>query len=210
MKLFCITMVCGALVLLGGPRAVPQQAVAPPPKPGDSGPTLPVTMKFIQDNLGQLTKFDVQTALPADTISNVVADPSGCMLRLTRVSVQKNFTIDYFPIWDRFTDQISLPLKDVSNLSVSAVANPETQTPFDLQLAIPRKTVQVHRENEMSKDGKKYKPSRGDTRDYFDISVLIHFPDEESANRLAKALNHAVELCSTNAAPSKKKLNDPF
>lgn len=41
--------------LLTGP-AVSQQTVAPPPKPSDSGRSLPVTMKFIQDKLNGIGK----------------------------------------------------------------------------------------------------------------------------------------------------------
>src|ERR1700679_807899 len=46
-----------ALSIAAFVSASAQQAVAPPPKPADSGPTLEETMKFIQDNLeeGKLT-----------------------------------------------------------------------------------------------------------------------------------------------------------
>jgi hypothetical protein len=44
-----------SLLVLGFGSAMPaQQAVPPPPKPADSGPTLQATMGFLQDKLGDI------------------------------------------------------------------------------------------------------------------------------------------------------------
>jgi membrane-associated protease RseP (regulator of RpoE activity) len=69
-----------------------QQTVPPPPKPADDGPSLEVTMKFIQDKLNDIgpLRYSVgRRAVDADRdsvfgetdeITNVVADPQRCTI----------------------------------------------------------------------------------------------------------------------------------
>ena len=201
------------LVLWVSTIAYSQQAVPPPPNPADNSPTLAVTMKFIQDNLAELSRFEaLPGGRPHETISNVTADASSCMLRFVVAGIAEvkvTALSEYF--YERDTTTYSIPLKDVGSLSVSPVDNPEARAPFKLDMRIPSNTVQVHVDVEESKDGKKYKHDKPSNRsDYLGSYAMITFPDQESANRIAKALNHTVELCSAAVAPSKKKLNDPF
>jgi hypothetical protein len=81
-----------ALTLTAFSLVSAQQAVSPPPKPADGGPSLAVTMQFIQDKLNQHGKINfaeyvqdnaagndwiVQQALE---IVNVVIHPESCII----------------------------------------------------------------------------------------------------------------------------------
>jgi hypothetical protein len=46
-----------SVVLLAAGPALGQKKVPPPPKPTDSGPTLEVTLKFVQDKIAEDGKF---------------------------------------------------------------------------------------------------------------------------------------------------------
>ena len=157
--------------------AVPQQSVPPPPNPSaDNAPSLEVTMKFIQDGiLGQHTYAGEYRA--------VQADASHCTLSWTTVD-----THDKSPL---FTEQ-KVSFNDIAKLEV---AYDEVAANWNLELyAAVGKTVTVHL-YAPKKDGpceycKKKVEKRFERSRWF-----IYFTCEEIANREAKAMLHAAELC---------------
>jgi hypothetical protein len=166
--------------------AIAQQPVPPPPKPAADGPSLAATMQFIQDKLlerGRLN-FAVYSHDNADgknyidqyssEASNIVADPAACSISYHR-NVKRNGAV----LTD---DNVSYSLHDVQDLTVmpaeqdfkmeyAAAGHPTLDARIDppMFLVIARKAGS---------------PGNG-----------FYFLSEEMANRIAKALVHAVELC---------------
>ena len=166
--------------------AIAQQSVPPPPQPAADGPSLAATMQFIQAKLqerGRLN-FAVYTHDNVDgkdyidqyssEATNFVADPAACSISYHR-NVKRNGAV----LTD---DNVSYSLHDVQDLTVmpaeqdfkkeyAAAGHPTWDARVDppLFLVIARKAG-----------------SQGNG---------FYFPSEELANRVAKALVHAVELC---------------
>jgi hypothetical protein len=84
---------CFAVLAVSAAVAQQKKAVPPPPKPKDEGPSLEVTMKFIQDKLNDLGGVSFMTFANQTTdnttfshrwtfeLSKVVADPADCSIR---------------------------------------------------------------------------------------------------------------------------------
>jgi hypothetical protein len=169
-----------------GIYVVAQQAVAPPPKPADSGPSLEKTMQFIQENAaeGKLS----YTAFVTDTsqqgvewsnrftveTSNLVADPGACRITYHwRAEVNGKLVDDA---------DYSLALKDVKEILVLPQAQNLNQVDslnghpdWNSRISPNLFTLIARRPRGV-------------------VNVFL-FSDEEMANRVAKAITHAVELC---------------
>jgi hypothetical protein len=184
-------------VIMAGATALAQVAVPPPPQPApdktaSSGPSLEVTMKFIQDKLNEMGTVNFagyvhDSSNNSDgvqkfsaTISNVVTNPGACTLSYHRL-VFNNGSREH-------DENVSINLRDVRSITVL----PDEQ---DWQMYLVR---------------------NGDTtktvKDVPDISALviklnngkdptIRFYEQELADRVAKALVHAVELCGGGPKP---------
>ena len=184
-------------VVLAGATAVAQQSVQPTPqpaadKPAVSGPSLDVTLKFIQDKLNAIGTVNFagyvhDSANNTDgvqkfsaTISNAAANPGACSFSYHRL-VFNNGSREH-------DENVVINLRDVQNISVL----PDEQ---DWQMYLVR---------------------TGDTtktvKDVPEISALviklnngkdptIRFYEQELADRVAKALVHAVELCGGGPKP---------
>jgi len=164
------------------------QPVPPPPKPADDGPSLEVTMKFIQDKMNGIGVLrhttrsrevdDGREVVLNDTIevTNVVADPQRCTISYHVRMATEGFK----PV----NDDHNLNLRDVKKITVGS----HEQALNDLSEG---KTIWTVRppifQIEM------YKSPRGG------VEVLVD--DEELANRLARAITHAVELCTPDKKP---------
>jgi len=201
----------GVLALGGGLRAVPQQAVPPPPNPADSSPTLAVTMQFIQDKLSGIGDISYTQQAQADGSSHTfhlrlsVTDASSCMLGTTVTD------LDSRPFFTTTT----VPLKDVETIGVSRLgSDPQTVASgftypgppvFALILSVPKYTVSNARVwiSDNKKHTRNENPYKGNAASYL-------FTEEDLANRVAKAMLHAVELCSAAAPTNAKKPNEPF
>jgi hypothetical protein len=172
-----------------------QQSVPPPPQPVSdkpAGPSLEVTMKFIQDKLNALGTVNFagyvhDSANNADgvqrfsaTFSNVVANPGACSLSYHRL-VLNNGSREH-------DENVVINLRDVQSIAVL----PDEQ---DWQMYLVRT-------GETTKT----------VKDVPDISALviklnngkdptIRFYEQEMADRVAKALVHAVELCGGGPKP---------
>jgi hypothetical protein len=181
-----LRIVASVLVLTAFSAAIAQQPVAPPPKPAADGPTLETTMKFIQDKLQERGKmnFAVYTHDNADgkdyidqysgEASNIVADPAACSISF-HSNIKRNGAV-------LVDTNISLSFRDVLDLAVmpeeqefkkgyAAAGHPTWNPRVDppLFLVVARRA--------------------GNQANGF------LFVDEDTANRVAKAMVHAVELC---------------
>jgi len=210
MKRIGSTILLAGLFVSAWPRAIPQQAVPPPPNPADSSPTLAVTMQFIQEKLNGIGTITYTRHNSTDDTNiqeqmlrtDVIADAALCMLQ----SYLKANILDEPGSFVKRTT----PLKDVKNIVVTPLDS--THYPgrpiFNLELSVPNYTVeQVGVSVSYDKKHIRHETTIGSLKMNSD---QILFTDEELANRVAKAMLHAVELCSAAAPTSAKKPNEPF
>jgi hypothetical protein len=190
---------------------LPCSAVAQQPASADNGPTLAVTMQFIQDKLKEFGNVDYTIVAfgrrypHKSTLTEVSADPNTCAIRYSGTGEAL-----YDDGWKRTVYTNTIPLKDVSTVSVAI--GPMSEPPvYWLQLTIPKGSVALHYSEQTSADGKKYK--KGQSKDENSTSLLLELRDQEIANRVANALRRAVALCMPPAPPAvdnRKKPGDPF
>ncbi|MGO9316472.1 MAG: hypothetical protein ACLPXT_12275 [Terracidiphilus sp.] len=179
-----------ALMAAGALHA--QQAVAPPPNPSGSGPSLETTMQFIQDNAaeGKLSytasvsdasqqgaewsnKFTVE-------MSNLAADAGACRLTYHWRAEENGKLAD--------DADYSLALKDVKEIVV--LSQDQNQNQVDSRNGHPDWNSHIA-------------PSLFTLiarRPKGVVNVFL-FSDETMANRVAKAITHAVELCGGGKDP---------
>lgn len=209
-------------------QAVPmlaQQAVPPPPKPKDKGPTLEATMKFIQDKMNEQDTVGyafTQSDLSAETfrvfygVSEVFADAASCALRTvettdTQIDVAPGYTyseggepVTGENLSRRNVEKATIRLRDVESIRVERLqdiwnrdfaeaAHPERTREiappvYGLTLVAPRPVFLFHTTYTTGRAAPKEfdSPSKTD---------MLQIRDEDTANRLAKAFAHAVELC---------------
>jgi len=173
-----------SLVAIGALRA--QQAVAPPPRPVDNGPSIETTMQFIQDNAaeGKLTYTAIVTDASQQGVewrnkftvemSNLVADAGACRVSYHWRAEENGKVID--------DADYSLMLKDVKEILVlpqdqnqNQVDNRSGHPDWNSRISPPLFVLIAKRPRGL-------------------VNVFL-FSDEEMANRVAKAITHAVELC---------------
>jgi hypothetical protein len=172
--------------VLPGGRAVAQQASAPTLQPAASGPTLAATMQFIQEKLSELGQVNYAaynhdnadgknwTSQFSTVDTNVVADPAACRIsyheKRTRegaVTADADYNFSLAEIQSVITEPREQLLKKVN----TANGHPTWDARID-----PPVTMLVAQKAE-------------DTEWYF------YFIDGAMAERVANAMNHAVELC---------------
>ena len=181
-------------IILIASTALTQQKVPPPPKPAPDGPSLEVTMKFIQDKLNDegAVKFvllrhnaeegDIRRTVSQE-ISNVTTEPRKCQItyhvRGTYSSEGETATND---------SDCDLSVGEVKNIVVIRGEQylEEAVNHSDSVITIPKFLVLEMR---LPKGEK----------------CVAFLKDEDMANRVAKALVHAVELCGGG-----KKEAEPF
>jgi hypothetical protein len=173
-----------ALMAIGAVYA--QQAIVPPPRPSDSGPSIEKTMQFIQENAaeGKLS----YTAFVTDAsqqgvdwknqftveMSNLVADAGACRAAYHWRAQENGKLVD--------DADYSLTLKDVKEILVlpqeqnqNQVDNRNGHPDWNSRISPPLFVLIAKRPRGV-------------------VNVFL-FSDEEMANRVAKAITHAVELC---------------
>jgi hypothetical protein len=175
------------LVLTAFSAAIAQQPIPPPPQPAADGPSLAVTMQFIQDKMNEQGKINYALYVhdnasgedwPVYQISiqasNVIADPATC--RVTwhkqtanggKVGIDKDLSLDLRNVlsFEVRTSVYEAKLEDTAN------GNPALDKRQDPPyFAVTAKL-------------------KGNTE------TPLFFSSEEMANRVAKAMLHAVELC---------------
>jgi hypothetical protein len=171
-------------------KAIMAQGAAPaeqPPTaaPADTGPTLAETMQFIQAKLQEFgkTSFAMYTHDNADgkdfvdqattELSNVVADPAAC-----RISYHRSVTNNSVPTGKDGT----INLREVQNLIV--MTGDMTQTKSNAEDGHPTRNTTVQPPIFVLA-----------VRKAGNQESWLYLSDEEMADRVAKAMLHAVELC---------------
>jgi hypothetical protein len=164
-----------------------QQAVAPPPKPADSGPSLAVTTKFLQDKLGDIGKITYVSFMQntndgstfsntiTNEVSNVVADPSQCRIFYHWKTIRDGATVSDFDAWFSLRDVQDVTVKPYLQYQNEVNASAGIPNIVATSLNPPLTALLVRRPH--------------------NVSNLFPFTDADLADRVAKALTHAVELC---------------
>ena len=167
--------------------AAPPAAVPPPPPGAVNGPSLDATMQFIQKMLREpdrvsYTVYTHDNVLITDTANrryvetgNVIADPATC-----RISYHRKATVDDKAAADA-DDRFSL--RDVEDLSV--------MTGEQYLMKLQGATADPPREEYRFDPPIFYLVVRAARYN----AAWFVFTDEATANRVAKAMVHAVELC---------------
>jgi len=219
------------LVLGFAAGACGQQTAPAPAKPADSGPTLAQTMQFIQEKLsqqGQVAWAETSSSQPGLTmryfvsIGDVMADPAACTLYTTYTinhtidlppgkTLKPGITADDLHIQAVETDtapfkqieKITVEKKqDVENQAFAEAAHPEislTVSPavYYVKLWASSAVFSGHTSTTKGKQAPVEKDVTSKTNG-------ITIRDEDTANRIAKAMTHAMELCGGGVA--KKEL----
>jgi hypothetical protein len=213
------TIVSLLSLLLIATAAIAQKSVPLPPKPADSGPSLEVTMKFLQEELNEQGKVSI-IHTGHDTLKNenggpwkyvwemsqVSAEPAAC-----RLSWRVHFEWPNPAAVDEYN--LELSLRDVTKIEVISMrdefnresvkdGHPERISQTDP----PAFFLVAYMANGKSVHGRVHK-GRPDNKssDEEATYALWKFPfgGEELANRVAKAMLHGVELCGGGE-------NEPF
>ena len=230
--------VAGFTCLLLVATASVAQNVPPPPKP-DPGPSLEVTLKYIEDRLnainftylaalGSGASYNVQVRVPKTWVNNVQGQTCNLAWTLNATSrpsgaSQNNMGGSYFYGW-------WLSLANARAVTVQAASDRDRQQGVDQEvhpnfyyLTIKMQSGKAAHVHLNGGPGKEDVPDHPDisrsapdviaaylnSHDQFpaiqlDTSeAVLLLPDEESANRLAKAFVHAIDLCDGGD-------NDPF
>jgi hypothetical protein len=182
-------------IVLAATTALAQQSVPPPPQPAPdkpAGPSLDVTMKFIQDKLSEIGMVNFagyvhDSANNTDwvqkfsvTFSNVAANPGACTLSYHRLVINNNVR--------EHDENVFINLRDVQSITVLLDEQ-------DWQMYLVR-------QGETTKTVK-------DVPEIIVLDIMmskgvdhpIRFYEQEMADRVAKALVHAVELCGGGPKP---------
>jgi len=163
-----------------------KQPYSPPPKPADSAPSLAFTLKYIQDKITENGKMNYM-AYSHDNIANT----DGTNL---------------------FTYEVSNVIvhTDVCVLSYHIKTTRDGATGIDLDAGVPFKLIQkvmiITSDQDIKASnvaaGRPSLDSRIDPPHFTLIAQRagggtnnFYFPDEDTANRVAKAMIHAIELC---------------
>ena len=205
--------------------ALAQQSTPPPVKTADSGPTLASTMQFIQEKLseqGQVVWAETVSVQPGlvhrlfVTVSDVMADPAACTLYTTEtvdsnVYVEpgkivrmggkpvvaddlRTHTVETDTVSFKQVEKITVERwQDVKAQGFAEASHPEitvTVTPpvFYLEMRASNPVFSGH-----------VSTSKGNNapveQDGTSKMIGHTFRDEDTANHVAKAMTHAMELC---------------
>jgi len=135
-------------------------------------------------------------------VSEAAFDPQSCQMTWREIHTWPSLQ------WGAWDSRLSLSLREVSRLEVLALqdqlnrqsakgGHPETVSAVSPEVSVM--TIYMSRDKSVRNQGHKTEGESGknepvDSDDHFD-SVEIHFAEDEVAQRTAKALVHAVELC---------------
>jgi len=170
-----------------------QRAVAPPPKPTDNGPSLAVTMRFIQDKLNDTGPINYvafwQNTTDGSTGNNtitiedtkVVADLNQCRIFYQEKVIRNGE--------DKGDIGYGFSVREIKNIVVKPYAQYLTESLADsgspniitTSTNPPLMALNVNL------------PPNFKFHHGFNYSFI--FKDADTADRVAKALTHAVELC---------------
>lgn len=178
LKTFLLTT---SAVILCLTTAIGQQKkeVPPPPKPQDGGPSLEETMEFIQE------KLTAKMIAPGKWKVEVTASPANCKFTHAMQTLAGTLTYSY---------DTSFLFREVEKIEVNPMQGedaPPNAFTLRLLMTTQRSVYTVHK-----KIPKKGKPM---IEDRYNGEFSADLTDEDTANRVAKAMLHAVELCGGGA-----------
>lgn len=174
-----------------------QVNVPPPPKPKDDGPTLEVTFKFLEETINALRKLNYieyihdnkegsdQSINRSLEISQFRGNRDSCIVQYHVEETRNGGTIR--------DGEISQTLKTVKEIRVMSEDDVRKETYS--QAGHPERGIKV--EPPIYEVVLKLGISN------IDNTFSLSFSDEILANRIAKAFNHAIELCGGGS-------KDPF
>jgi hypothetical protein len=224
-NLRAVFVVCFAALLCGLTAA--QQPVAPPPQPAAGGPSLAVTMQFIQDKLNDLgtvsfavflqdtSNGNTWSANVTNEISNVVAGQNQCRVSYhwKGTDIESLSTNEIAPRRMMKIDAFAAAFSMASPAERRTRGKPYKEEDEVLSLRdvqeIVVKPYEQHGTERLAKNGS---PNVVVTSTSPPITALVArlphreenvflFTDADLADRVAKAMLHAVELCGGGKAP---------
>ena len=186
-SLLRVMLVTSSTVLLYGQRAIPQQPVAPPPKPADSSPSLAVTMQFIQGKLGDIGKVNY-VAFYQDTadgskfshtftveVSNLAADQSQCRISFHWKATTDGATSSDSDVWFSLSNVQDVVVRPLAQHTTEGLARAGRPNLINTSTNPPLTALLVRFPH--------HEPGE------------FLFAEVDLADRLARAIRHAVELC---------------
>jgi hypothetical protein len=182
---------------LAATTALAQLSVPPPPqptadKPAASGPTIEATMNFIENKVNAVGTVSFSayihdssnnsdwTQKISSTISSAVANPGACSIRYHRLVTNNGKT--------EHDEDVVINMHEVQSITVMTDA--QDWQSFLAHSGDNAKSVKEDPEI----FALVVKLSRG-------TEPTLRFFDQEMANRVAKAMIHAVDLCGGGSAP---------
>jgi hypothetical protein len=181
----CMMTICFAALAVSAALAQEKKNVPLPPKPADDRPSLEVTMKFIQDKLNAVGPVNLVAYVHDNVAGNdwtnqskteftkVVADPGAC-----RIGYHVGDYDGRFLLKD-IEDIIVMPVEQRMKEVATANGHPS----WSYRVDPPVFALHVRKFD-----------------DKVAAAVFLFF-DEQLANRVAKAMVHAVELCGGGSRP---------
>jgi hypothetical protein len=186
-------MICFVALAFNGALAQEKKTVPPPPKPVDDGPSLEATMKFIQDKLNDIGPVNYMAYSHDNATGNdrtdqwkyeankVVADAGGCRIDYHWKTEFRGAVAGEGDGWfslKAVRDVVVMPIEQDMKENYTASGHPGLSSKVDPPVFVLKERGQDKKFN-----------------NYFD------FFDEDMANRVAKAMVHAVELCGGGSKP---------
>jgi hypothetical protein len=207
----CPMTICFAVLAISTALAQENNSLPAQAKQADNGPSLEVTMQFIQDKLKAKLKSPPQ---------DVVADPAACTLKIVHHTEGQTQSIGYyggFHYKPTISDEyLSIPFRDVEKIEVMAgqqyqslMGNEDADSAsgFILRLtmttntSVTRQTIEhcEKKGDRCLRDGDDKKVESNETVAHAG-SWIGWFDDADTPNRIAKAMSHAAELCGGGKA----------
>jgi hypothetical protein len=216
MRKRCLMTICFAVLAISTALAQENNSLHAQPKLADNGPSLEVTMKFIQKKLAERGEFkwtwsaDSQGTFRTELAPEAVEfDLDACQERWANNgadSTDGKATAQWlyeFTLSFRNVEKIEvLPYQDLQNRNVIESGHPEQQGTMSPSGFYAVWVVMNHDNPAPMEVTKTTLPDRAVTTNASSLKrVHITMEDEDSANRLAKAMVHAVELCGGGSKP---------
>lgn len=193
MKRWLMT-ICFATLAACAVLAQEKATVPTPTKPVGEGPSLEVTMKFIQDKLSDIARLSLMVSGTQTTdnrrlsqrrtleLSKVRANPMDCSIQY-----HYKYIVDDNPPIE--TADITRPLAAIENIQLE---------PFERSLTKTAASI-GHPEVVFTSTQPQTLALVLNSRQKGDFG--FYFQDDNVADRLAKAMQHAVELCGGGRQP---------
>jgi hypothetical protein len=198
--------------------------VAQQSAPADSGPTLAVTMQFLQDKLGSQGKIRFAKHVlmspsgnKVDTdetieVTAVKADARACLLKYHEKSVEINRDSDSLDAKGKLikkgaplvvNSENVLKLAGATGIRVQTAEEAFTEGNRYIVLGVPQTFT-------LTIDPSFFVLAIQTSEK---VKVSFYFPDQQIADRVGKAMQHAVDLCMPPPPPPRddsRKPNEPF